>query len=34
MTRSKPSMVPVYIVSFAIASLFVGAVVAAGYLLR
>jgi hypothetical protein len=34
MARSKPSMVPVYVVCFAIASLFVGAVVAAGYLLR
>jgi hypothetical protein len=32
--RRKPSMVPVYLACFAIASVFVGAVVGAGYLLR
>jgi hypothetical protein len=34
MARTKPSMIPVFLVCFAVASLFVGAVVAAGYALR
>jgi hypothetical protein len=33
-TRAKPSMIPVFLVCFAVASLFVGAVVAVGYVLR
>jgi hypothetical protein len=32
--RAKPSMAPVYVACFALASVFVGAVVALGYLLR
>jgi hypothetical protein len=32
--RAKPSMVPVFLVCFAIAAAFVGVVVALGYLLR
>jgi hypothetical protein len=34
MARTKPSMVPVYLVCFAVAAAIVGAIVAAGYLLR
>ena len=32
--RAKPSMVPVFLVCFAIAAAFVGAIVGLGYLLR
>lgn len=34
MARPRPSMLPVYVACFAIAALFVGAIVALGYLLR
>jgi hypothetical protein len=34
MPRAKPSMAPVYLACFGIAAVFVGAVVALGYLLR
>lgn len=34
MARTKPSMVPVYLVCFAVAGAFVGAIVVTGYLLR
>lgn len=32
--RAKPSMAPVYLVCFLVASAFVGAIVALGYVLR
>jgi hypothetical protein len=32
--RAKPSMLPVYLVCFAIAAAFVGVIVVLGYLLR